>query len=150
MPAAAKSSWDGYLYALDAATGAPHPGFGVEGRVDLTQGYVPSTCAPGRCCGLSKPFHRRGSSATRHGQHQCLGDDERRRGVGLVSTGEHASPTQPFPTKPAPFERQGLSEDDFIDFTPALRREALAIASHYNYGPLFTPPSEKPTLVLPG
>ena len=40
--------------------------------------------------------------------------------------GEQLSPTQPFPTKPAPFDRQGFTEDDLIDFTPALRADALA------------------------
>ena len=32
--------------------------------------------------------------------------------------GEKTSPTQPFPTKPAAFDRQGISIDDLIDFTP--------------------------------
>jgi quinoprotein glucose dehydrogenase len=39
--------------------------------------------------------------------------------------GEWYSPTQPFPTKPAPFDRQGVSEDDLIDWTPELKAEAL-------------------------
>jgi quinoprotein glucose dehydrogenase len=65
--------------------------------------------------------------------------------------GEKVSPTQPFPTKPAPFDRQGVTVDDIIDFTPELRREALTILERYNYGPLFTPPSlEKPTIAMPG
>ena len=55
--------------------------------------------------------------------------------------GERTSRTQPFPTKPAPFDRQGLTIDDLIDLTPELRKEAIAIASKYKYGPLFTPPS---------
>ena len=55
--------------------------------------------------------------------------------------GEWYSPTQPFPTKPAPFERQGVSVDDLIDFTPELRAEALAVTKNYRMGPLFTPPS---------
>jgi glucose dehydrogenase len=55
--------------------------------------------------------------------------------------GEWTSPTQPFPTKPAPYEMQGLSVDDLIDFTPALRAEALEITSHYRLGPLFNPPA---------
>jgi glucose dehydrogenase len=55
--------------------------------------------------------------------------------------GEQTSPTQPFPTRPAPFEMQGLTEDDLIDFTPALRAEAIEIASQYRMGPIFTPPS---------
>jgi quinoprotein glucose dehydrogenase len=53
---------------------------------------------------------------------------------------EWYSPTQPFPTKPPPFERQGFTEDMLIDFTPALKAEALKIASQYKLGPIFTPP----------
>ena len=64
--------------------------------------------------------------------------------------GERASPTQPFPTRPAPFDIQGLSEDDLIDFTPELRAKALEIVSQYRYGPLFTPPSLQGTIQLPG
>ena len=69
--------------------------------------------------------------------------------------GEKTSPTQPFPTRPAAFDRQGISEADLIDFTPELKAEALEIASQYRMGPLFTPPSvvdaagKKGTLVLP-
>lgn len=55
--------------------------------------------------------------------------------------GEQLSPTQPFPTKPPAFDRQGISEHDLIDFTPALRVQAIEILSHYKHGPLFTPPS---------
>jgi quinoprotein glucose dehydrogenase len=54
--------------------------------------------------------------------------------------GEQSSLTQPFVTKPPPFERQGVSEDDLIDFTPELRAEALALVSRFKMGPLFTPP----------
>lgn len=50
-------------------------------------------------------------------------------------------PTQPFVTWPEPFEQQGMSEDDLIDFTPALRAEALKTAKRYRMGPIFTPPS---------
>ncbi len=55
--------------------------------------------------------------------------------------GERLSPTQPFPTKPPPFEKQGLSIDDLVDFTPAIHEEAVSILENYTYGPLFTPPS---------
>lgn len=55
--------------------------------------------------------------------------------------GEHASPTQPHPTKPAPFEMQGLSHDDLIDFTPELRQKAIEHVSRFRIGPLYTPPA---------
>ena len=55
--------------------------------------------------------------------------------------GERSSPTQPFPTRPAPFDRQGISVNDLIDFTPELRAEALTIFSRYRSGPIYTPPS---------
>lgn len=55
--------------------------------------------------------------------------------------GEVTSPTQPFPTKPAPFERQGATVDNLIDFTPELKEQALEIFSRYETGPMFTPPS---------
>ncbi|MFP6597182.1 MAG: PQQ-binding-like beta-propeller repeat protein, partial [Candidatus Hydrogenedentota bacterium] len=54
--------------------------------------------------------------------------------------GERTSPTQPFPTKPAPFDQQGFTEDDVIDFTPELREKALEILSKHKLGPLYTPP----------
>jgi quinoprotein glucose dehydrogenase len=69
--------------------------------------------------------------------------------------GEKTAHTQPFPTKPAPFDRQGVLPRDLIDFTPELKAEALKIASEYKMGPLFTPPSvfdangKKGTLMLP-
>ena len=55
--------------------------------------------------------------------------------------GEKTSPTQPIPTKPPPFDRQGVTVDDLIDFTPELRAEALEIVKQYVTGPMFTPPS---------
>lgn len=55
--------------------------------------------------------------------------------------GEKTSPTQPFPTKPAPFEVQGLRDEDLIDFTPELRQQALEIVRKYRYGPMYIPPS---------
>jgi quinoprotein glucose dehydrogenase len=70
--------------------------------------------------------------------------------------GEATSPTQPFPSKPPPFERQGVSEADLIDFTPELRQKALAAVKGYRLGPLYTPPSlvgingSKGTFTLPG
>ncbi|PYT19104.1 MAG: quinoprotein glucose dehydrogenase, partial [Acidobacteria bacterium] len=57
-------------------------------------------------------------------------------------TGEWYAPTQPFPTKPPAYSRNGVSINDLIDFTPALRDEAQTIVSKYKLGPVFTPPVE--------
>ncbi len=54
--------------------------------------------------------------------------------------GELLALTQPFPTRPPAYDRQGVSEDDLIDFTPALRAEALERVSNFLMGPIFTPP----------
>ncbi len=53
---------------------------------------------------------------------------------------EVSSPTQPFVTWPPPFDRQGVSHDDLVDFTPEIKAEAVEIISRYKIGPLFTPP----------
>jgi quinoprotein glucose dehydrogenase len=70
--------------------------------------------------------------------------------------GEWTSPTQPFPTKPPPFDRQGFTEADLIDFTPEIKRRALEAVKGFRMGPIYTPPSlaEAPdgtrgTLTLP-
>ncbi len=64
--------------------------------------------------------------------------------------GEALSLTQPFPSRPAAFDRQGITVDDLIDFTPALRREATAILNQFDHGSLYTPLSERGTVVMPG
>jgi quinoprotein glucose dehydrogenase len=69
--------------------------------------------------------------------------------------GEWYSPTQPFVTKPPAFDRQGVSLDDLIDFTPELRAEAVELAKLYKLGPIFTPivvskwEGPRATLMLP-
>jgi quinoprotein glucose dehydrogenase len=64
--------------------------------------------------------------------------------------GERASKTQPFPAKPAPIDIQGLRDEDLINLTPELRTEAGDIAANYDHGPLFTPPSQRGTIQVPG
>jgi len=54
--------------------------------------------------------------------------------------GEKSSPTQPFPTKPPAYDRQGFTLDDVVDFTPEIHAEALKIVERYHLGPVFTPP----------
>src|SRR5262245_51562792 len=69
--------------------------------------------------------------------------------------GERAAATQPVPTKPPAFDRQGSTVDNLIDFTPELRAEALELVKRYRTGPIFTPPSVRTetnlgTIQLPG
>lgn len=54
--------------------------------------------------------------------------------------GEVPSLTQPFPTKPPPFEYQGVTIDDLVDFTPEIRALAVEAVRDFTLGPLFTPP----------
>jgi len=60
--------------------------------------------------------------------------------VGNVP-GETYSPTQPIPSKPPAYSRNGVSLDDLINFTPELHARAVEIASKYHLGPVFTPPT---------
>jgi len=69
--------------------------------------------------------------------------------------GEYTSPTQPHPTKPPAFDRQGVTVDDLVDFTPEIRNEAIEILNGFVYGPLFQPPivaedDSKGTILMPG
>ena len=70
--------------------------------------------------------------------------------------GERTAPTQPFPTKPPPYDRQGVDPADLIDFTPELRAEAEDILAQLHYGPLYEPPTipveggTQGTLMVPG
>jgi quinoprotein glucose dehydrogenase len=53
--------------------------------------------------------------------------------------GEVTSPTQPIPSKPAPYSQQGLVEADLIDYTPAIKDAALKLAQQCRMGPYFIP-----------
>ncbi len=80
--------------------------------------------------------------------------EERPVGKSTVP-GERAAETQPFPTKPPAFERQGVTKDDLIDLTPELKAEAEKILERYVSGPIFTPPTvigengKQGTILLP-
>jgi quinoprotein glucose dehydrogenase len=63
--------------------------------------------------------------------------------------GEVLSPTQPFPTRPAPFEYQGTSIDDLVDFTPEIRQLAIEAVEGFRLGPLFTPQMLSGTIMRP-
>jgi quinoprotein glucose dehydrogenase len=82
--------------------------------------------------------------------------EEREVNTNTTVPGEKLSPTQPFPTKPPAFERQGVTEDDLMDFTPELNAEAREAVKEYVMGPIFSPnivigtDGKKALLQLPG
>jgi quinoprotein glucose dehydrogenase len=66
---------------------------------------------------------------------------EERRVPASNVPGEQLSPTQPFPTRPAPYDLQGRSEEHLIDYTPEINRLALQVAQDGNlFNSLFDPP----------
>ncbi len=82
---------------------------------------------------------------------------EEREVPASIVPGEVLSPTQPFPTRPAPFDMQGVAIDDLVDFTPELRQQAIAAMADYEMGPLFNPPihrdnplGKRASLICPG
>ena len=64
--------------------------------------------------------------------------------------GEVLYPTQPFPTRPPPFSRQGVWLEDANDLTPEVHALAVEEMQRFRLGPLFTPPSLRGTLQRPG
>lgn len=65
--------------------------------------------------------------------------------------GEKTAKTQPFPTKPKPFDHQGVSDSSLIDLSSEVKAQVRAFLEDFNHGQLFTPPStEKHTLLVPG
>jgi quinoprotein glucose dehydrogenase len=75
---------------------------------------------------------------------------EERQVAASAVPGERASRTQPFPTRPAPIDIQGVRDEDLIDLSPDIHKEALDIVARYDHGPLFTPPSERGAINMPG
>lgn len=71
--------------------------------------------------------------------------------------GEVTARTQPIPTKPPAFDRQGFTEADLIDYTPELRARAKEKTKGLAFGPLFSPPAvpnaegtTRGQLIMPG
>jgi glucose dehydrogenase len=64
--------------------------------------------------------------------------------------GESASKTQPFPTKPAPIDIQSARDEDLINLTPEIHKEAIDTVASFDRGGLFTPPSMRGTIQVPG
>jgi quinoprotein glucose dehydrogenase len=64
--------------------------------------------------------------------------------------GEKTYPTQPFPTNPPPFARQGISREDLTNISPEAHAWVAEELKHFRFGPMFTPPGKEETIVLPG
>ena len=70
--------------------------------------------------------------------------------------GEWTAEKQPFPTKPPAFDQQGVTVDDLIDFTPALRAEAIKAVANFNLGAMYDPGTlvveggHRGTIIAPG
>ncbi len=75
--------------------------------------------------------------------------EERAVATDTDLVGEVLSPTQPFPTLPAPFEYQGAVIDDLVDFTPEIREMAVNAVEGFRLGPLYTPLSLRGTVFRP-
>ena len=76
--------------------------------------------------------------------------EERAVNTSTDVPGEVLYPTQPFPTRPPPFSRQGVSLEDANDLTPEIHTLAMEEMQRFRLGPLFTPPSLQGTLQRPG
>jgi quinoprotein glucose dehydrogenase len=65
--------------------------------------------------------------------------------------GEWSSPTQPFPTKPAPFAKQSFTEKDINPYLPKEAQDEVRarLRSYRNEG-MFTPPSFEGSVSMPG
>jgi quinoprotein glucose dehydrogenase len=64
--------------------------------------------------------------------------------------GEKTYPTQPFPTNPPAFSRQGISRDDLTNISSEAHAFVVEQLKDFRFGPMFTPPGKKETIVLPG
>jgi len=65
--------------------------------------------------------------------------------------GEWSSPTQPFPTKPAPFAKQSFTEKDINPYLPKEAQDELrARLRTYRNDGIFTPPSFEGSVEMPG
>jgi len=64
--------------------------------------------------------------------------------------GEKSYPTQPFPTNPPPFARQGISREDLTNISPEAHAWVAEQLKDFRFGTMFTPPGKQDTIVLPG
>ncbi len=63
--------------------------------------------------------------------------------------GEVSAPTQPFPLKPPPYAVQGFTLDDVTDLSDTVRQSVLDQLADIHPAPLFHPPDERKTILMP-
>jgi quinoprotein glucose dehydrogenase len=77
--------------------------------------------------------------------------EERSVPTTTALVGEKLNPTQPFPTLPAPFVRQTLTENDLNNLVPdSSYQDIKKRLAGYKTGQMFTPPSQEGTVIFPG
>ena len=64
--------------------------------------------------------------------------------------GEEAWPTQPIPTKPPPFTRMGMSEDDITNISETAAAIVAEQMKGYRNEGIYMPLGEQTTLIMPG
>lgn len=69
---------------------------------------------------------------------------------GAVPEEQWLSPTQPFPVGMPVLSPQSLYPDDAWGFTPIDRWLCRSAIEEHNHGPIYTPPSERGTIMQPG
>lgn len=67
-----------------------------------------------------------------------------------AAPGEKPWPTQPIPTKPAPFSRQSVKPEDLANIDPKHRAFCEDLIKDAVFGELYTPIQTKPTVLFPG
>ena len=150
------------LVCLDARTGARKWHYQTVHH-DLWDYDNPDGAGPRRHH-RQRPPHQGRRAGDQAGVHVRLRPDHRRAGLAhrrasgadVDSAGRMDRADPALPDQAAPFDRQGLTDDDLIDFTPELKAEAREIVKQWTIGPMFTPPTvegadgKKGTLYLPG
>ncbi len=75
---------------------------------------------------------------------------EYRKAPASKLDGEKLAETQPYPVKPPPFTRQAFTEDMVTNRTPEAHRAVLDMLRRYDSNGMFTPPSLRGTMLMPG
>lgn len=75
---------------------------------------------------------------------------EERNVPSAITAGEAAWPTQPFPLKPPAIAKQFFGPEEVTNLSPEAREDVLTRLRQLRSGAIFTPPSLRGTVTLPG